>query len=281
MKKIGMRTIKTGIAVFLAALAGYFGIVETPVYTVSVCIFSIKNTVKSSIKDSLSRIIGTLLGGFIGYLFALATNGEIFIVTIGVVLLIHICHSLKLSEAAGVASVTFAAIIIGGGHNSPLTYSIGRTIDTLVGVLIALIVNYGLSREKYLNYLCIEFNLALVDCAILISNIIEKNSFTSYDELKERFDNLKLYYSQILDETTYLKKNVNLKYVHHFYFTCEELMYHVQGLYIISTKSNLNQDMQENILYKYHKQNIHIILTQIWDMKLNLKLLINKKRDKL
>ena len=44
MKKIGLRTIKTGIAVFLATLAGYYGLVETPVYTVSVCIFSIKNT---------------------------------------------------------------------------------------------------------------------------------------------------------------------------------------------------------------------------------------------
>ena len=40
MQKIGMRNIKTGIAVFFATLAGYLGIVETPVYTVSVCIFS-------------------------------------------------------------------------------------------------------------------------------------------------------------------------------------------------------------------------------------------------
>ena len=41
-----MRNVKTGIAVFLAALAGYIGIVQTPIYTVSVCIFSIKNTIK-------------------------------------------------------------------------------------------------------------------------------------------------------------------------------------------------------------------------------------------
>ena len=68
MKKIGMRNIKTGIAVFLATLAGYLGIVETPVYTVSVCIFSIKNTMKNSLEDSRSRILGTLLGGVIGYL---------------------------------------------------------------------------------------------------------------------------------------------------------------------------------------------------------------------
>ena len=70
MKKIGMRNIKTGIAVFLATFAGYLGIVETPVYTVSVCIFSIKNTIKNSLDDSFSRIIGTLVGGLVGYLCA-------------------------------------------------------------------------------------------------------------------------------------------------------------------------------------------------------------------
>ena len=68
MQKIGMRNIKTGIAVFFATLAGYLGIVETPVYTVSVCIFSIKNTMKNSLEVSWTRILGTLLGGVIGYL---------------------------------------------------------------------------------------------------------------------------------------------------------------------------------------------------------------------
>ena len=43
MKKIGMRTIKTGIAVFLSTLVGYLGLVESPVFTVSACIFSLKN----------------------------------------------------------------------------------------------------------------------------------------------------------------------------------------------------------------------------------------------
>ena len=66
MKKIGMRNIKTGIAVFLATFAGYLGIVETPVYTVSVCIFSIKNTIKNSIslggvENSIEPVLPALI----------------------------------------------------------------------------------------------------------------------------------------------------------------------------------------------------------------------------
>ena len=96
MKKIGMRNIKTGIAVFLATFAGYLGIVETPVYTVSVCIFSIKNTIKNSLDDSFSRIIGTLVGGLVGYLCARFLFTNIISATLGVIFIIHLqTHPLK------------------------------------------------------------------------------------------------------------------------------------------------------------------------------------------
>ena len=96
MQKIGMRNIKTGIAVFFATLAGYLGIVETPVYTVSVCIFSIKNTMKNSLEVSWTRILGTLLGGVIGYLSTFIFRGDSIPVTLGGILFFHLCSLLHL-----------------------------------------------------------------------------------------------------------------------------------------------------------------------------------------
>ena len=136
-----MRNIKTGIAVFLATLAGYLGIVETPIYTVSVCIFSMKNTIKNTIDSSFSRIFGTLLGGVVGYLFATIFPSNIITATLGVVVIIHLCNEMKIYESSAYASVTFIAICLGINEHDPLVYSIMRTIDTLVGVIIALLVN--------------------------------------------------------------------------------------------------------------------------------------------
>lgn len=275
MKKIGLRTIKTGIAVFLAMLVGKLGLIETPVYTVSVCIFSIKNTMKSSVSDARSRVLGTLLGGFIGYLFALFTHGEILYTSIGVILIIHLCNSLKISDSAGIASVTFTAILIGIGQNNPLTYSIFRTIDTLIGLLIALLVNYGVSRPKHLKHLCSSFNLVHIDCIDIASDMIAKNDFSDYLKYEEAFDNLQNYYNLLLDEITYANKSADFTEFKEYFSIFEQLLHHIHGLYLLENnfldKSNWSQDA----IYKYHIDSISQLLSMALLMELNFDLIIN------
>lgn len=262
MKKIGMRTIKTGIAVFLASLAGYLGIVETPVYTVSVCIFSIKNTVRNSVNDARSRILGTLLGGFIGYLFALVTHGNIISTTIGVVLVIHLCHSFKFSDSAGVASVTFAAISLGVGKSHPFTYSVMRTLDTLVGVLIALIVNYGVNRPRYMKYLWSSFDTDHDDLINMVSSMVKVNDYSSsYNKLQSKFSDLEIYYNQLLDELTYSNDSSVLNKLYYEFDICEQLLHHIHGLYLLEKRASvMNAKIEENI-YNYHKNNVNRLLS--------------------
>lgn len=277
MKKIGMRTIKTGIAVFLATLAGYFGIVQTPVYTVSVCIFSIKNTMKNSVSDSRSRILGTLLGGIIGYLFALITDGDIISTTIGVVFIIHLCHSLKISNSAGIASVTFTAIVIGVGQNHPLSYSILRTIDTMVGVLIALLVNYGISRKKYLKYLCTAFNTSHDECIAIVSDMVSKDNYSSYPSFQSKFEDLENYYNQLLDEITYSKRNSDLNHIHNYFDICDLLLHHIHGLYLLENKTLDNDVYRQETICKYHKNTISKLLDKAFKTEVSLDLVLQKK----
>ena len=275
MKKIGLRTIKTGIAVFLATLAGYYGLVETPVYTVSVCIFSIKNTMKSSISDARSRILGTLLGGLIGYIFALLTHGEIVSTAIGVVFIIHLCNLFKISDSAGIASVTFTAILIGIGQNDPLTYSIFRTIDTLIGLLIALVVNYGVSRHKHLKYISSAFNSVHVDCIDLVSDMVAKNDFSEYPKYEELFDDLKNYYNQLLDEITYVNKDADYTDVKEYFNIFEQLLHHVHGLYLLENNSLDKSNWSEDAIYKYHLDSISQLLSMSLLTELNFDLILD------
>lgn len=270
MKKIGMRNIKTGIAVFLATLAGYLGIVETPVYTVSVCIFSIRNTMKDSFEVSWSRILGTLLGGIIGYLSTFFLRENIITATLGVIIIIHLCNILKISDASAIASVTFISICLGVGDNHALNYSIMRTIDTLVGVVIALIVNYSVSRTKYTEYLLVSFNSASKDCLSIIYSMIKNKDFSSsYTKLNSRYSDLQECYNQLVDEIPYSNETYNLSDLYHSFDICEQLIHHIHGLYLIEKRvCSMDTIFNENI-YNYHKKSILSLLSQYKQEKNN------------
>lgn len=269
MKKIGMRTIKTGIAVFLAILSGYIGIVQTPVYTVGVCIFSMKNTMKSTIKDSYSRILGTLLGGLVGYIFALIANGDIFSTTIGVIIIIHLCNMMNLSDSSAIASVTFIYIVMGVGQNHPIDYSIMRTMDTMAGVIIALVVNYGISRRKYIEYLFYEFNLSYDECINIAIEIMKKADYSSYIEFRSKYDDVDDYYNKLLDEVKYTNKNANYNKIQKYFDMCDQLLHHLHGLYLLSLHIDIEYLKKEGV-YKYHVKNVLHILSKASDTNINL-----------
>lgn len=261
MKKIGMRTIKTGIAVFLALLAGYFGVVQTPVYTVSVCIFSIKNTLKNTLDDARIRILGTLLGGLIGFLFAIFTSENIFEITLGVILVIHLCNIFNISDSAAIASVTFTSISIGLGKNQPLIYSIERTLDTLVGLLIALIINYSFYRPKFLKYLLCSFNSSYKDYLAIVSNMFISNDYSSsYIKLLSKFQDVHDFYNQLIDDLPLSNESHKLTSIHDSYDICEQLLHHVQGLYLIEKRISSMETLANPAIYKYHKDSISRLL---------------------
>lgn len=268
MKKIGMRNIKTGIAVFFATLAGYLGIIETPVYTISVCIFSIRNTMKDSFEVSWSRILGTLLGGIVGYLSTFILKGNIICATLGVILIIHFCNIMKISDASAVASVTFISICLGVGENNALNFSVMRTIDTLVGVVIALVVNYSISRSKYIDYLLTSFNSIYKDCLHIIYSMMNSQDFSSsYTKLSEKYAELQEYYNQLVDEIPYSNEIHNLNNLHHSFDICEQLIHHIHGLYLIEKRvSSMDTIFNENI-YNYHKKSISRLLDQYEEEK--------------
>ena len=263
MKKIGMRNIKTGIAVFFATLAGYLGIVQTPVYTVSVCIFSIKNTMKDTFEVSWSRILGTLLGGVIGYISTFFLRGHIITATLGVVLIIYICNIIKISDASAIASVTFISICLGVGNNHALNYSIMRSIDTLVGVIIALVVNYSISRRKYIEYLLSSFNSTYKDCLNIIYSMMRSQDFSSsYTKLSSKYSDLKEYYNQLIDELPYSNETHNLNNLHNNFDICEQLIHHIHGLYLIEKRVCYMDTILDERIYNYHKKSVSSLLSE-------------------
>ena len=186
--KIGMRTIKTALAVSICILISRIFPINNALYACISAIITMGSTVSNSYKSGVNRIKGTIVGAFVGLVMSLIAPGNIILVGIGIVIIITICNYFKWDKSIAISCTVFCVIFISLNGRSPLEYSIYRTLDTIIGIVVSLVVNYTIAPPKihenvviaYKNLKEELFNL----CKSAILNPIEFN----LDEFKQYID---------------------------------------------------------------------------------------------
>lgn len=146
--KIGMRTIKTGIAVALCMLLFHYTNRGTPALAALAAVFSLRENWRTSFDFGKTRIFGNAVGALIATLLVLIQQFtgysfviELFGVAIGQMLVIIICDRLNYHEGiiGGTATymITYFTIPAGATH----LYALNRVFDTVIGSMIAILVN--------------------------------------------------------------------------------------------------------------------------------------------
>ncbi len=101
--KVGGRTIKTVVAVFLCLLTGTIRKSDTAFYAAIAAVLCVQRTSKDSFREAFNREMATVIGGM---------------------------------------CVVFLCITVTHGNDeSPLSFGAGRILDTTIGIVIALIIN--------------------------------------------------------------------------------------------------------------------------------------------
>ena len=150
---IGMRTFKTAVVVFICLIIYYLA--DTISFlshydALMACIagiISLQDSMEKTFQTGLNRIYGTAIGALMGMLFLYAdrlTTSEIlkiFIISFGIVTLILVCNGLKISDAIVISCVVFLVIVLEQTKELPYISSIRRLLDTIVGIIVAIIVN--------------------------------------------------------------------------------------------------------------------------------------------
>ncbi len=149
--RIGKRNIKTAIAVFLSVLISKSLKLEYPFFTVIAAIFSMENSISSTYKAGLYRIIGTLIGAVIGIAFIYIQPGNAILMGLGTIALIFICNAFNWDRAVPIAGVMFAAIMLSLNNKNPIQYSFSRVLNTFIGIVVAVIVNYTVFPQNNLK----------------------------------------------------------------------------------------------------------------------------------
>ena len=253
VKKLGMRNVKTGIGVGLSVLSeGLF--VQNTVFTAIACMVSIQESVRGSLLAGLSRIKGTILGGIIGYLFALIGTGNAFISTLGIIATIYICNQFDLTDEISIACVTFMAIHLGDIDTTLIAYSVNRVIDTSVGVIIGVVINYTLARPKHTSN--IYSDLLAVESSVskyLDYKILKKNTKYSIDALDGAISKLDKSYNIFTSEFTHLQENERDSNgeIDNLVVLSKELYFHIQSIEMLKQKLYLNNSNSSKIKYLY------------------------------
>ena len=135
---IGLRTFKTGVSAFICILL--FKILHrgSPMLAVLSTVFSLRTD---------HRFFGNMSGGVLAIVLlqlyqrcSLPNGADLLLVPIGVVILILFCNRFNKTAVIN-SSATFLVIFYNIEAAVNVDYAIQRVLDTLIGAVIAMIVN--------------------------------------------------------------------------------------------------------------------------------------------
>lgn len=156
--KIGMRTVKTVVAVGICLLAFQFLVPKSSINGIQAALAAticMKSSLQNTLRTGLDRAAGTVVGSIMGVLFLLLSAllpAELIsaIGILGVLLIIYLCNVFRLQASVTISIVVFLIILIGPRDIPPVYYGLARLGETVFGIFVAYMVNRFLDK-RYLK----------------------------------------------------------------------------------------------------------------------------------
>lgn len=138
---VGLRTLKTAIAVTLGVVIANLLGLQYPFYVGMTAIIAMERTLQRSVFMGKVRVIGSAIGAAAGAVMSYIHRGDPVLIFVGIVLVILICNKLKLQPAVAISGITFLWIMVHVGDASPIFYGAHRVFDSFVGASVSCLVN--------------------------------------------------------------------------------------------------------------------------------------------
>ena len=148
--KIGLRTIKTGIAVSLSMLTADVLGIESPFIVIITSIITIQPSISDSWKIGLNRILGTFIGAFVGILLLLIYPTNFLFAGVGAIIVIWIINKLGWKESVIIGGIVFISVYLYVEGNY-FYHTLNRLLATIIGITIAVSVNYFIYPPAYIE----------------------------------------------------------------------------------------------------------------------------------
>lgn len=151
---IGMRMIKTVIAILVCGLIGWVREGSMAFFSMIAAIMCIQKSTEATIKNSFNRVIGTAIGGAFGVVVLfLETHLHIqrflpaYILVISLMLIPIMVTTLAIHKptVTGFSCIVFLSVTVYHVTDaSPYAYAMDRLLDTILGIIVALVINLAM-----------------------------------------------------------------------------------------------------------------------------------------
>ena len=158
MPKVGLRILKSALAVFLCFVVYLVRQDGMPFYSAIAAVLCMQPYVRHSFTAALNRTVGTLIGGAYGLLILLLLRlGPIAarpllgygIISAAIIPLMYLTVLIKKTPATYITCVVFLSVVVSHGMDTtPYWFALNRVIDTLIGISISLLVNTLVFPQK-------------------------------------------------------------------------------------------------------------------------------------
>lgn len=146
--RLGMRTIKTALAVMICIALFEFTNRGTPLIAALAAVFSLRQDLNTSVSFGRSRVLGNSLGGLLALIYYYIQSFfreniyfDIFLLPLLVILVIVISDGLNNNTGIISAIATMLLIALSIPEGESVLYALNRVLDTFIGTLIALALN--------------------------------------------------------------------------------------------------------------------------------------------
>lgn len=148
--KVGMRIVKTVVAVFICCIIDYWR-GALPLQSTMAAIICIQPSTENTVNEAVSRILATLLGSASATLMLMifSKTGVVIpsflsyaVISLMLIPLITVTVRMGWPSATALTCIIFLAIALGyTGESGLFMTALNRMVDTLVGILVALPIN--------------------------------------------------------------------------------------------------------------------------------------------
>lgn len=197
--KLGLRIVKTGIAVTFCVAVTYVFKLHEPFIAVVATVMSMGKSIDMSVKSGRNKMVGAVIGSALGCAFAAISPANAGLCGIGIILTLYMCHLLNLTGAATLSSFSFAAVMFGASGREPWRFSSASVIDCLIGIAVAIVVNLILFPPNYAGEIKSAYASLLEKTRAAIGDAAARRRIAVRDvetELAKLSENVSLYVSE-------------------------------------------------------------------------------------
>jgi len=246
---IGMRTIKTALVVVLAYIVSSFLNDELSFSMIYAAVLCVETSVVSSVKIGYNRALGTVIGGVIGLTLTYVPIYGGIAMALGVIVTILFCNLLDIKKATGIAITLVIIIIIGSTDVAPAYYAMQRTFDTVVGIIIATIVNLLIYPPDQMRRVKEGFSQYKELAIQVVGDVILYGMIDGLEALGKSLDDVKDRFNALNKELSILRKydKEEYEYYQHLLEFAEKVFIYAEAISLSEPTVRMTKDNHQRL----------------------------------